>query len=47
MPYYDGLDIYEGVNVNKARASEECHICHYWYFLNCNYFLKNGFQPNA
>ena len=29
MRYYDGIDVCEGTDINK-----ECHICHYWYFLN-------------
>ena len=43
MLYYDKIDFSEGTDVNKTSASQECHICHYWYFLN------NGFkfQPNA
>ena len=34
MLYYDRLDVSEGINVNKTSASKECHICHYWCFLN-------------
>ena len=43
MLYYDRIDVSEGTDVNKASASKECDICHYWYFLN--YSFK--FQPNA
>ena len=43
MLYYDRIDISEGIDVNKTGASQECDICHYWYFLN--YSLK--FQPNV
>ena len=43
MFYYDRIDISEGIDVNKTGASQECDICHYWYFLN--YSLK--FQPNV
>ena len=43
MLYYDRIDVSEGNDVNKASASKECDICHYWYFLN--YSFK--FQPNA
>ena len=32
MLYYNRIDISEGINVNKTRASKECVICHYWYF---------------
>ena len=34
MPYYDKIDISEGIDVNKTSASKECDICCYWYFLN-------------
>ena len=39
MLYYDRIDISEGngVNVNKTRASKECDIYHYWYFLNYSF----------
>ena len=42
MLYFDGIDVSEGIDVNKTSASKECDICHYWYFLN--YIFK--FQPN-
>ena len=32
MLYYDGIVISKGININKTSASEECDICHYWYF---------------
>ena len=41
MLYYDRIDVSEGIDVNKASASKERFICHYWYSLN--YGLK--FQP--
>ena len=43
MLYYDRIDVPKGIDINKISASEECDICHYWYFLN------NGFkfQPYA
>ena len=34
MIYYDGIDLSEGIDVNKTCDSKECDICHYWYFLN-------------
>ena len=43
MLCYDRSDVSEGIDVNKASASKECHIFHYWYFLN--YSFK--FQPNV
>ena len=32
MPYYGGIS--EGIDVNKTSESNECGICHYWYFLH-------------
>ena len=43
MIYYDRIDVSEGIDVNKTSVSEQCDICHYWYFLN--YSFK--FQPNV
>ena len=34
MLEYDKIDISEGIDINKANASKECDICHYWYFLD-------------
>ena len=43
MIYFDRIDISEGTDVTQTSASKECHIFHYWYFLN--YSFK--FQPNV
>ena len=32
MLEYDGIDILEGIYVNKTNLSKECNICHYWCF---------------
>ena len=37
MLEYDRIDISEGIDTNKASASKECNICHYWYFLDKNF----------
>ena len=42
MLYYDGIDVSEGIDVNKTSESKEYNICHYWYLLN----KKFNFQPN-
>ena len=34
MLYYDKIDVFEGINVNKTSESNECDICHCWYFLD-------------
>ena len=43
MLYFDRIDFSKGIDVNKATASKECDISHYWYFLN--YRFK--FRPNV
>ena len=47
MLEYNRIDISEGIDINKSSdKSEECHICHYWYFLDKNFsyqpYLCNG-----
>ena len=46
MLEYDRIDFSEGIDINKANASKECDICHYWYFLDKNFdyepYLCNG-----
>ena len=37
MLEYDRIDISEGIDVNKTRASKECDICHYWYFKDIGF----------
>ena len=43
---YDGINISEGIDVNKTSASKQCDICHYWYFKNIGFkyepYLCNG-----
>ena len=34
MLYHDRIDVSKGIDVNKTSVSEECNVCHYWYFLN-------------
>ena len=43
MLYYDKIDVFEGINVNKTSESNECDICHYWYFLDKGF----KFQPDV
>ena len=33
----DRIDISEGNDINKANASKECKICHYWYFKDIGF----------
>ena len=48
MLEYDRKDISEGIVINKTNASEECRICHNWYFLDENFtfepYLCNDFH---
>ena len=37
MLEYDRIDISEGIDINKANASKECDICHYWCYLDKNF----------
>ena len=38
MLEYDRIDISEGIDLNKTNKSKECMLCHYWYFLNKNFY---------
>ena len=46
MLQYEGIDISEGIDVNKTNLSKECDICHYWCFKNIGFkyesYLCNG-----
>ena len=41
-----GIDISEGIDINKTSVSKKCDTCHYWYFLSKNFsyqlYLCNG-----
>ena len=44
MLQYERIDISEGIDFDKTNKSEECMVCHYWYFkdigfLNINHML--------
>ena len=32
MLQYEKINVSEGIDVNKTRASKECELCHYWFF---------------
>ena len=38
MLYFDRIDVSEEIDINKAKVSKECDICHYCYFID------NGFN---
>ena len=31
------INVSEGIDINKASASKECMLCHYWYFKDVDY----------
>ena len=33
MLEYGRIYIFEGIDVNKTNASNECDVCHYWIFV--------------
>ena len=37
MLEYDKIDLSEGVDINKTKASKECDICHHLDFLDKNF----------
>ena len=45
---YDRTDVSEAIYINKASASEEFDICHYWYFNHVDYkfqpYICNGYM---
>ena len=36
MLYCNRTGVSEGIEVNESNESNECMICHYWNFLDCN-----------
>ena len=42
MLYYNRIDDYEGIDINKTSESKNATFCYYWYGLNKD--LK--FQPS-
>ena len=39
MIQYEGIDVSEGIDINKSNESKECMICHYWYFLDIGFVM--------
>ena len=37
MLRYQKINISEGIDVNKSRASKECELCHYWFFKDIEF----------
>ena len=43
MLQYEKIDASEGIDVNKTSASKECEFCHYCFFKDVGFNLKNMF----
>ena len=43
MLQYEKIDASEGIDVNKASASKECELCHYWFLKMLDLNLKSMF----
>ena len=41
MIQYHKINVSEGSDVNKTRASEECIICHYWFFKDIGFKFED------
>ena len=37
MLQYQKIDVSQGIGVNKASASKECELCHYWLFKDVGF----------
>ena len=37
MPWYQKIDVSEGIDVNNTSASKECMLCHYWFFKDIGF----------
>ena len=37
MLQYKKIDVLEGIDANKTIASNECELCHYWFFKNVGF----------
>ena len=46
MLEYKRIDIAEGIDVYKTNLSNECEICHYWYFKDI-YFKYEPYVCNG
>ena len=37
MVQYQKIDVSEEIDVNKTSASNECELCHYWFFKDIEF----------
>ena len=47
MLEHDGIDISEGIDMDKTSASKECDTCHYWYFLDKDFNYDHIFAMDV
>ena len=40
MLQYKKIDVSKGIDVNKTSLSKECELCHYWFFEDIEFELK-------
>ena len=40
--YYDRIEVFGGIDVDKTSASKEPNICHYWYFLGKEFKVQQS-----
>ena len=46
MLQYEKIGASEGIDVNKTSVSEECELCHYWFFKDVG-FKSEGHVCNG
>ena len=37
MLHFEKIDVSEGIDVNRTRASKECELCHYWLYKDIGF----------
>ena len=42
MLKYEKVNISEGIDVNKTSESEECKLCHHWFFKDVGFKFKKN-----
>ena len=40
MLQHQKIDVSEGTDINKTSTSEECELCHYWFFKDVDSNFK-------
>ena len=47
MLCYDGIDVSEGIDIDKTSELKQNNICHYWCFLNKGFNFQRNFCNRA